>query len=63
MTDIKKVGIRELKAWIREGTLVPPARPKAPLPPSPVRLPEGTASALLDRDRGEPTSAILKSRS
>ena len=42
-----------LAGWIREGTLVPPARPKRPLPESPVRLPEGSAMALLEQDRGE----------
>jgi len=42
-----------LAEWIREGALVPPARPKGPLPESPVRLPEGSAVGLLEQDRGE----------
>jgi len=42
-----------LAGWIREGALVPPARPKEPPLESPVRLPEGSARNLLDQDRGE----------
>jgi antitoxin (DNA-binding transcriptional repressor) of toxin-antitoxin stability system len=39
--------------WIRRGELRPRRRAKRPLPPSPVRLPAGTAQRLLDLDRGE----------
>jgi len=42
-----------LAEWIRGGALVPPSRPKEPLPESPVRLPEGSATGLLDQERGE----------
>jgi hypothetical protein len=40
-------------AWIRDGVVVPPVRKKSALPPSPVRLPDGTAARLLAQDRGE----------
>lgn len=42
-----------LTEWIREGSVVPPSRKKAPLPVSPIALEDGTAVRLLDQDRGE----------
>jgi antitoxin (DNA-binding transcriptional repressor) of toxin-antitoxin stability system len=39
--------------WIDAAVLTPPSRLKAPLPRSPVRLPSGTARAILDELRGE----------
>ncbi len=39
--------------WIRRGDLRPRRRSKRPLPPSSVRLADGTAKRLLDLDRGE----------
>lgn len=42
-----------LAEWIEAGVVRPPRRKKAPLPTSPVRLPEGTAARLLDEDRRE----------
>lgn len=42
-----------LAEWIDSGVVSPPATPKTKLPPSPVRLPDGVAARLLDRDRGD----------
>jgi hypothetical protein len=42
-----------LAEWIQSGIVRPPKRKKTPLPTSPVRLPEGTASRLIDEDRRE----------
>ena len=42
-----------LAAWIEQGTVSLPAAPKEPLPASPVRLPDGTAAAVLDDSRDE----------
>ncbi len=39
--------------WIESGVVEPPTRARSPLPPSPVALPGGTASRLVDEDRGE----------
>jgi len=39
--------------WVRDGILIPPSAPKAPLPVSRVRLKEGLARRILDEDRGE----------
>jgi antitoxin (DNA-binding transcriptional repressor) of toxin-antitoxin stability system len=39
--------------WIAAGKLRPATGRKKKLPPSPVRLPAGTAQRLLDADRGE----------
>lgn len=45
-----------LADWVQKGIVTPPTREKTPLPPSPVRLEEGTALRLLDetRDEGDP---------
>jgi antitoxin (DNA-binding transcriptional repressor) of toxin-antitoxin stability system len=40
-----------LEAWARAGVVTLPSRRKEPLPTSPVRLPEGSATRLLDDDR------------
>ena len=42
-----------LATWARAGAVTLPTRPKSPLPPSPVRLKEGTAERILARDRDE----------
>ena len=42
-----------VREWVRDGLVVPPSMKKAPLPVSPVHLEEGTAAALLERDREE----------
>jgi antitoxin (DNA-binding transcriptional repressor) of toxin-antitoxin stability system len=42
-----------LAEWIDAGAVAPPTMPKAKLPASPVRLPDGAAEKLLDEDRGE----------
>jgi antitoxin (DNA-binding transcriptional repressor) of toxin-antitoxin stability system len=42
-----------ISGWIEAGIIIPPARPREALPPSPVALPEGSALRLLDRDREE----------
>ena len=42
-----------LAAWVRAGAVTLPTRPRSPLPPSPVRLKEGTAERILARDRDE----------
>ena len=42
-----------ISEWIREGALVPPPGKKAPLPPSPIRMKDGTARRLLDQGRDE----------
>jgi antitoxin (DNA-binding transcriptional repressor) of toxin-antitoxin stability system len=42
-----------LAEWIEAGVLSPPTVRKSKLPPSPVRLAEGTAARLLDADRGK----------
>jgi len=42
-----------LAEWIQSGVVQPPRRKKTPLPASTVRLPEGTASRLIDEDRRE----------
>jgi antitoxin (DNA-binding transcriptional repressor) of toxin-antitoxin stability system len=42
-----------LAEWIQSGVVRPPKRKKTPLPVSPVRLPEGTVSRLIDEDRRE----------
>jgi len=44
----------KLAEWIATGVVTLPTVDKAKLPPSPVRLPDGTARRLLDEDRGEP---------
>ena len=43
-----------MAAWLQDKVVIPPAHKKSPLPPSPVRLPEGSALRLLDQNRGEP---------
>jgi antitoxin (DNA-binding transcriptional repressor) of toxin-antitoxin stability system len=40
-----------LAEWIDAGVVVPPGAAKTPLPRSPVRLPDGTATRLIDADR------------
>jgi antitoxin (DNA-binding transcriptional repressor) of toxin-antitoxin stability system len=42
-----------LAEWIDTGVVSPPTVRKAKLPPSPVRLEKGTASRLLEEDRGD----------
>jgi len=42
----------KLAEWIEAGIVSPPTVAKAKLPASPVRLEEGTATRLLDADRG-----------
>jgi len=42
-----------LATWARAGVVMLPTRPRRPVPPSPVRLPNGTSARLLDDDRGE----------
>jgi len=42
-----------LAEWLRDGRVTGPASRKTPLPPSPVRVEDGTARRLLDEDRGE----------
>jgi len=42
-----------LAAWLERGVVSLPSAPKEPLPPSPVRLADGTASHLLDEIRRE----------
>jgi hypothetical protein len=42
-----------LAAWVDSGAVSFPTAEKAPLPESPVHLPEGTALALLDALRDE----------
>ena len=42
-----------LAEWIDGGLVSPPTTSKSKLPPSPVRLPAGSAARLLDRDRGD----------
>jgi len=39
--------------WVQSGVVLLPTREKTPLPPSPVRLEEGTAPRLLDETREE----------
>jgi antitoxin (DNA-binding transcriptional repressor) of toxin-antitoxin stability system len=42
-----------LARWVANGTVTLPRRQKEPLPDSPVALPDGTGSRLLDADRSE----------
>jgi hypothetical protein len=42
-----------LADWVQRGIVIPATREKTPLPPSPVRLEEGTALRLLDETREE----------
>lgn len=42
-----------LSEWVAQKIVTQPIRAKESLPPSPVRLPEGTAVRLLDADRGD----------
>jgi hypothetical protein len=42
-----------LAAWIEAGVIKLPSRPKEPIPKSPVRLPDGTSSELLEQDRAD----------
>lgn len=42
-----------LAEWIREGTVTLPSNKRSPLPPSPIRLKDGTTTRLLEQDRGE----------
>lgn len=42
-----------LEQWVREGKVIPASGEKPHLPPSPVRLPDGTAQKLLDEVRGD----------
>jgi len=42
-----------LGQWAADGLVVLPSRPRAPLPRSPVRLPDGTSRAILDDLRSE----------
>lgn len=42
-----------LAGWVEAGLVSLPAAPKEPLPPSPVRLPDGVAARLLDDVRGD----------
>lgn len=42
-----------LEAWVAEGVVRLPLRPKVRLARSPIALPNGTAQRLLDEDRGE----------
>jgi antitoxin (DNA-binding transcriptional repressor) of toxin-antitoxin stability system len=42
-----------LDEWAAAGLVTLPSRPRSPLPRSPIRLPDGTARALLDELRGE----------
>ena len=39
-------------AWTEQGVVIPPSHPRTPVPPSPVRVPAGTAARLLDAGRG-----------
>lgn len=39
--------------WVNAGRLTPPRAPRAPLPTSPVRLPDGTTRRLIDELRDE----------
>jgi len=43
-----------LAEWIDAGIVSPPTAKKTKLPASPVVLEEGTASRLLDEERGDP---------
>jgi hypothetical protein len=42
-----------LDEWVRSGIVTLPTEPKGPLPEPPLRMPDGTAKALLDADRDE----------
>jgi hypothetical protein len=42
-----------LEEWVRKGLVRLPTRPKTKMPPSPLRLPNGTATRLLDEERGD----------
>lgn len=44
----------QLAEWIDAGVVTPPTVLKTKLPRSPVQLPDGAATRLLDEDRGEP---------
>ena len=39
--------------WVNAGRITPPRAPRAPLPTSPIRLPDGTARRLIDELRAE----------
>ena len=43
----------KLAEWIEAGIILLPTVSKTELPRSPVRLEEGAAARLLDKDRGE----------
>lgn len=40
-----------ISSWIEKGEWIPPKRGKAIYPASPIKLPEGTALRLLEKDR------------
>ena len=42
-----------MDAWVHAGRIIPPRAPRAPLPGSPIRLPEGTTRRLIDELRAE----------
>ncbi len=42
-----------LAGWVEAGVVRLPRHPTEPLPPAPVKLPDGTAARLLDDDRNE----------
>jgi hypothetical protein len=51
--DVDALPSSVLGQWAVDGLVVLPSRPRAPLPRSPVRLPDGTSRAILDDLRSE----------
>ena len=52
-TDVDAVAPSVLDQWAAAGLITLPSAPRSPLPRSPIRLPEGTARAILDDLRRE----------
>lgn len=51
--DVARHAPSAMDDWVSAGRVTPPKAPRAPLPTSPVRLPDGTARGLIDELRAE----------
>ena len=51
--DLVYGGSTRMDDWVNSGRMIPPRAPRAPLPASPVRLPDGTARRLIGELRAE----------